>query len=76
MFNFDQDSFYTYTDRIPRDQNGYTKEVSFENLNILPNIKAQMIERDKVKYFQDKGIKISSNESCIQCGIFFDPQDL
>jgi hypothetical protein len=51
MFKFEQDSFETYADQIPRDDRGYTQEISYENLDVLPNIKVQMLDRDKVKYF-------------------------
>jgi hypothetical protein len=42
----------------------------------LPNIKAEIFDPDKIKYFQNKGIKISRDESCTSCGLNFDPKNL
>jgi hypothetical protein len=42
----------------------------------LPNIKLDIFDPDKIKYFQKKGIKISKNVSCPACGLNFDPKDL
>jgi hypothetical protein len=35
-----------------------------------------MVDLDMLKRLQEKGIKISKNESCFTCGLEFDPKDL